>query len=359
MPVSFFDKINTLWQLWYVQAVTALLIAAIFTLLGKPITKGLLHLTLRLAKSTGSKAANTLISAFEVPLRVLIALVGIFIACRVIPAIYGTPAVWNMIVKIFRSCMIFIIAWGLYNLEDAARLIAAFLVKRLDLQTNNVLMPFLSKTLRFITIAIALLVIAQEWNFSISGLLAGLGLGGLAFALAAKDMLANIFGGVVVLVDKPFGIGDWIKSNDTEGTVEDITFRSVKVRTFDQALVTIPNSEIVNKPVTNYSRMGKRKVNFSLTIHYKTSPESIKSCVERTRSLLLNHDEILSDSVAVALESIGAGGLSMMIYFYTKTTDWQEYLKLREKVFFEILNILSEENAELAQPAIALEHIRP
>lgn len=85
-------------------------------------------------------------------------------------------------------------------------------------------------------------MIAQEWNYSISGLLAGLGLGGLAFALAAQDMLSNLFGGLVIFLDRPFGIGDWIQTGDTEGTVEDINFRSVKIRTFSQAVVTVPNS---------------------------------------------------------------------------------------------------------------------
>ena len=100
-------------------------------------------------------------------------------------------------------------------------------------------------------------MVAQEWDYRIDGFIAGLGLGGLAFSLAAKDTLSNVFGGLVVILDKPFSIGDWIKTPSVEGTVEDISFRSTKVRTFAQALVTVPNATLANEPVTNWTRMGK------------------------------------------------------------------------------------------------------
>ena len=124
--------------------------------------------------------------------------------------------------------------------------------------------PLLSKALRFVIIAIAITVILQEFDYEVSGFVAGLGLGGLAISLAAKEALANMLGGIVIITEKPFVIGDWIFTPSIEGTVVEITFRSTKVRTFADALVTMPNDTLVNEPITNWSRMEKRRHTFNL-----------------------------------------------------------------------------------------------
>ncbi|MFA1822484.1 mechanosensitive ion channel family protein [Virgibacillus oceani] len=120
-----------------------------------------------------------------------------------------------------------------------------------------------SRTLRIVIIAISFSIIAQEFGYDVNGFVAGLGIGGLAFALAAKDALANMFGGIIIITKKPFTIGDWVLTPSVEGTVEDISFRSTKVRTFAQALVTVPNATLSNEPITNWSKMGKRQITFN------------------------------------------------------------------------------------------------
>ncbi|MFP3359363.1 mechanosensitive ion channel family protein, partial [Planococcus sp. SIMBA_143] len=125
-----------------------------------------------------------------------------------------------------------------------------------NVKIDHILIPFFSKALRLIIVAIGISVIAQEFEYDINGFVAGLGIGGLAFALAAKDALANLFGGIIIITEKPFTIGDWIKTPSVEGTIEDISFRSTKVRTFAQALVTVPNATLSNEAITNWSKMG-------------------------------------------------------------------------------------------------------
>ncbi|QAT48715.1 mechanosensitive ion channel family protein [Caproiciproducens sp. NJN-50] len=301
--------------------------------------------------NAGKKWPVELECSFQKPLRALIGLLGLYGALWISPAVPHSGAVWEIVVKCFRSLLILLLAWGFGRLCSSRELAGGLLLKKLDVNTDGVLFPFLSKILRFLIFCLALLIVAQEWNYSISGLLAGLGLGGLAFALAAQDMLSNLFGGLVIFLDRPFAIGDWIQAGDVEGTVESINFRSVKVRTFSQAVVTVPNSKMVDRPVANYSRMGKRKVSFTVGLRFGTTEGQIRSCVDRIRAMLLANEEIDPETVIVTFSEIGKGSLDLMLYFFTKTTDWQKHLKVREDIHYGILRILEEEKTEIALPA--------
>jgi MscS family membrane protein len=298
----------------------------------------------------GKKWPVDLELSFEKPLRALFTACGLYAALWISPVVPHSGTVWEIAVKCFRSLLILLLAWGFSRLCDSRELAGGLLLKKLDVDTDGVLFPFLSKILRFLILCLALLIIAQEWNYSISGLLAGLGLGGLAFALAAQDMLSNLFGGLVIFLDRPFAIGDWIQADDVEGTVETINFRSVKVRTFSQAVVTIPNSKLVDRPVTNYSRMGKRKVSFTVGLKYGTTERQIRSCADRIRAMLLENEEIDPETVIVTFSEIGESSLDLMLYFFTRATDWQKHLKVREDIHYGVLRILEEEKAEIAFP---------
>ena len=158
-----------------------------------------------------------------------------------------------------------------------------------SLDIDAILIPFLSRILRVIIVVIAISVVAQEFDYNVSSFVAGLGIGGLAISLAAKDALANLFGGFVIITEKPFSIGDWIKTSTVEGTVEDITFRSTLVRTFADAVVTVPNATLANDSITNWSKMGKRQIQFQLSVTYDTPRKNLENVVQDLRELLVNH----------------------------------------------------------------------
>lgn len=186
-------------------------------------------------------------------------------------------------------------------------------------------------------------MIAQEFGYNVNGFVAGLGLGGLAFALASKDVLANLFGGVVIIIEKPFTIGDWISTSSVDGIVEDITFRSSKIRTFEQALVTVPNATLANDLITNWSKMGKRRVTFNLHFTIDTSKEKLENVVKQIDNLLKHHPDIHQKPIHVALSEYNGSGIEILIYFFTKTTDWGQYLKVKEDINFKIMDILKSE----------------
>lgn len=302
----------------------------------------------RLTLKTGSELIEKIFSSFEGPLRVFFVVLGIYAAACFLPL---DTAKHMLITKFFRSATVILLFWGLYRFEDIHSILFSNLQQRLGLQFDKILIPFLSKSLRLITVLIGFTIVAQEWNYNISGLIAGLGLGGLAVALAAKDALANIFGGVVIITDKPFTVGDWIKTPSVEGVVEDISFRSTKIRTFANALVTVPNSTLANEPITNWSRMEKRRVTFYLGVTYGTPLEKIKKCVSEIKSMLENHPKIHKEMILVNFDKFGESSLDIFVYFYTVSTVWKEHLQVKEDVNCKIMEILEREGVSVAFPS--------
>lgn len=345
----FLNTLELLWQTaWISSLLVPLAVFFLFYFLRKSIVRLIFHPLLRM--NSGKKWPVELKQSFEKPLCVLMIVCGVYAALLISPSVPDTGPFSIVLTKCFRSAIILLLAWGLSRLCSSRELTESLLLKKLNFNTNGILFPFLSKILRFLIFCLALLIVAQEWNYSISGLLAGLGLGGLAFALAAQDMLSNLFGGLVIFLDRPFSIGDWIQVGDVEGTVEDLNFRSTKIRTFSMALVTIPNSKLVDRPVTNYSRMGKRRITFNVGLKYGTTERTIHTCADRIREMLLHNDEIDPETVIVTFSNIGESSLDLMLYFFTKTTQWQEYLKVRETIYYGVLRIIEEEHAEIAFP---------
>jgi len=250
--------------------------------------------------------------------------------------------------QFFRSLLIMILAWGASDIAGTDSVLSLEFKEKLQL--DSILVAFFLKVVKFIIYALAIVLIAHEWDYDVNGFIAGLGLGGLAFALAAKDALANIFGGIVIIMEKPFSIGDWVQTPDVEGTVEEISFRSTRFRTVTQALVTVPNSNLANKPITNLSRMGKRQVKFTLSIDYAGPRDKIEQFIQEIRNLLKSNPAIHPQTILVYLENINVNSLDILFYFFTNTTNWEEYLTVKENINYQIMDIMAEKKLPLASP---------
>ena len=340
--------LQTFFELGWVRNILIPAVAfSLFLGLSAPVTGLVFRLIERASAKTGGSWGEKLGYGFRKPLRAALIVIGFFTALAVCPAVWENAAAAAALTKCFRSFLVLDITWGFYRMTGRVELGNSSFAKKLDLQVDEALMPALSGALRFLLAALAVLIVAQEWNFSISGLIAGLGLGGLAFALAAKDMLANLFGGLVVLLDRPFTIGDWIRTGGVEGTVEDLSFRSIRIRTAEQSVVTVPNSLVASAPIENYSRMGKRRVKFTLTAA-GTEPDRIRRCVERINALLAESGDVEQGTFSAALSGIGGSGSVLSVSYYTRTAEYGEYLRVREKIYYEILTVLQEEGVSLA-----------
>lgn len=295
------------------------------------------------SKLPNDGVGETLDNAFRKPLRVLLVGIGLFAALGASPAVTGTDSLWPLTEKCFRSFLIILLAWGLSRMASGFQTPDSKLARKLNLPEDRTVLKTLASVTRFVIYVLAALIIAQEWDFSISGLITGLGIGGLAFALAAKDMLTNLFGGLVILLDKPFSIGDRIKTGDVEGTVEDINFRSLKIRTESQALVTVPNGMVAAAPITNYSRMEKQKLMFKIALAAGAAGKDVKECAEKIRETLQKDEGIEDGTFAVSVNMLGDGGPVLTVSCYAKATDNQGYLETKERLSGTVLQILAGE----------------
>lgn len=334
------------WQSYLVEYTIALGIIVIFCILGLIFAKYVVRFLIFLTKKTATDYDTKIVMAFKGPLTWLIILTGLYLA--------GLRLLENVtyivfLSRLFRSAVIILISHGLYNVVSSTSGLLLKIGSAYDL--DKLFLSLLSKALRVVIVAISFTVLVQEWGYDITGFIAGLGLGGLAFALAAQDTVSNFFGGIVILTEKPFTIGDWVVAGDVEGTVEDITFRSTKVRTFAHALVTVPNSALAKQPITNWTRMGRRRVNFSLGVSYSTSREQLEHCIKKIRHMLQTHPDIHPQTIFANFEKFGESSLDIYIYFFTRTTIWAEWLAARETILFRIMEILEEEGITVAFPS--------
>jgi len=330
------------------QWVRSLLILGVFIILYRPVAKLIFQSMMMVTKRTKTDVDTKVVQSFEKPFRVFLLLLGVFLAVRVMDM---SPGIEDVIWKAFRSGLIIIIAWGLANLSKKDSGIFENLASRFRIEVEDILIQFLAKGMRFIVIALTISIVAQEWEYDVNGFVAGLGIGGLAFALAAQDTLANLFGGMVITVDKPFNLDDWIETPSVEGTVEEISFRSTRVRTFAQALVHVPNSRIVKEPITNWSRMGKRRVMFNLGVMYKTPKEKLEICVKRIDEMLNAHSEVDKEFIIVRFSEFSESSLDIFIYCFAQTTQWAEFMRIKEDINFRAMTILAEEGVEVAFPS--------
>ncbi len=331
-------------------ATVVVVILSIFFFLRRFWARLLLKIVNKIARKSHVELNEEILFSLEGPLRIFFVLLGITLALLYLPL---TPYQQDFLVlKFFRVALIIITAWILYNLIDTC--VFEVINRKLKFELDKIIIPFLTKVLRFIVIALAVTIIIQEGGYDITALVTGLGLGGLAVALAAKDAVANVFSGFIIITEKPFTIGDWIYTPSVEGTVEDISFRSTKVRTFARALVTVPNSTLANEAITNWTRMNKRRVTFHLGVTYTTPREKLEKCIEKIKDLLHDNPEIDQETIFVTFDRYNDSSLDIFLYYFTVTTAWKKHLLVKEKINFKIMEILENEGVSVAFPSRSL-----
>ncbi|MCX2734581.1 MULTISPECIES: mechanosensitive ion channel family protein [Bacillus] len=322
-------------------------ILAAFLVLRKLFVKYFFQLVYKLANKPKTDIFKQIAVAFDKPARWFFVALGLFLAIEYSPFLDG---LMDIVKKLYRSLIVALIAWGLCNLTSASSFLFHKVNQRFELDMDDILAPFLSKVLRFVILALSVSVIAQEFNYDVNGFVAGLGLGGLAFALAAKDTISNFFGGIIIITEKPFTIGDWVETSSVTGGVEDITFRSTRFRTAQGALVTVPNSTLSMEAITNWTRMTKRQVTFSVRVSYATPIDRLERCITRLREMLREHEGVHDDTIMVNFDVFADSYYNLFFNFYTKTIVWAESLDVRQDINRRIIDIFAEEGVEFAYP---------
>ena len=244
--------------------------------------------------------------------------------------------------------------WLFYNLSDVFSKYLGVLTSKTETKLDDQLVPLIRKTLRFFVLVMGVILILQNNGYNVASLIAGLGIGGLAVALAARDTLANFFGSVTIFVDKPFRIGDWIKVAGVEGTVEEVGFRSTRIRTFYNSLVSVPNSNISNNEVDNLGLREYRRLLTTLNLTYSTTPEQMEAFVEGIKAIVKSNPHFRQDFYEVHFNAFGAHSLDVMVYVFFKVPDWSTELQQKHNFFLEVLKLAKEVGVEFAFPTQTL-----
>lgn len=337
---------NPLYVTWRKIAI-AVGVFVLILFLRNIFTKYVMKALMKVLSKAGIKGALKIVKAFERPLRNFFLILGFYIVAMAFrEMLYLSP---KIIQRIFDSSVIILIAQGLMNLAEDSSLIFDKM-ENYDVKVDKILYPFISKTLKLIIIALAIYMIAEKWEYNLKAFITGLGLGGLAFALAAKDAASNIIAGVIIILDKPFSIGDWIQCKEIEGSIEDISFRSTKIRTVDEALITVPNSILANDSIFNFTRRDKRRIKFNLGITHNTSKEKMQACIDKIKKMLELHKDVDNEGILVTFESFNVNSLEISICYYTSKAGLKDYLAIKEEINFKIMEILEEEKVSVAFP---------
>lgn len=308
----------------------------------------------RYAENSSSVWDDVLLDSARKPVRVLIWLLGISWAAR-IAQLANQGEVFDFIDPIRRVGVIVLMTWFLYGLAkrfEAALQSPQRCKQPMDATTAGAI----GKLLRASIVITAALVILQNLGFSISGVLAFGGVGGIAVGFAAKDLLANFFGGLTVYMDRPFVVGDWVRSPDKniEGTVEHIGWRLTRIRTFDKRPLYVPNATFTTISLENPSRMTHRRIQETIGVRYDDIAQ-VRSIVDTVKRMLIEHDEIDDkQTLIVNLNQFGDSSVNLLVYAFTKTTIWVKYHEVKQDVLLNIAEIISQHGAEIAFPTTTL-----
>ncbi|MCB9591352.1 MAG: mechanosensitive ion channel [Sandaracinaceae bacterium] len=242
----------------------------------------------------------------------------------------------------------------LYRLVDVGSDIFGKRAESTDTKLDDQLVPLVRKSLKVVTVVLGVVFVLQNMEVEIGSLIAGVSLGGLAFTLAARDTVANLFGSVSIFADQPFQVGDWVKMQGVEGVVEEVGMRSTRVRTFYKSLVSIPNSKVADGVIDNYGMRSLRRTFLTLGVQYDTTPEQIEAFCEGTRAILENDSLVWKDSFYVCFSGFGDSALEIMLYFFFDTKSWDEELRHRHLIYLEILRLAKDLGVEFAFPTRTL-----
>lgn len=288
-------------------------------------------------------------SAFYNPLRVFLAILGVYVAILfLVKPLNINEHVLNIVTKGFQIISVIAFSKGLAESFMPKSSLVKKMKDRMSKSVEDAMFDFILKIIRGIIYVIAIFIIVTLLGFNLNGLVAGLGVGGVIITLAAQDTAKNLFGGLVIFLDKPFSVGDWIEMTPYEGRVEDITFRSTRVRTFENSIVNIPNSVISNSSIINWSKMEKRRYKMNLCIELNTPLEKLERFQKRVKQMLQEREAIEDKSIIVKFDDIKDNGINILVSSYTDSVDYPSYLSEKENINYKIMKILKEEEIELA-----------
>ena len=353
---DFIDLVREVWEdgvfgIQITDTLLALLVFAAFLLFRNLLTRFVVAACKRAAARTEVTIDERVVEALEQPIRFVPVVMGVFFATSIVQVESGTEAFFR---TVNRSLVAFTLFWSFYRLVDP---VGHVLMHARGILTRSMI-EWIQKAARVAFVALGAATILEMWGIAVAPIIAGLGLFGVAVALGAQDLFKNLISGLFVIGERRFHPGDWIHVDGVvEGIVEDIGFRTTTVRRFDKAPVFVPNSKLSDTAVTNFSRMTHRRIRWILGVEYRTSLEQLREIRDGIERYLLESPEFAHPPEVptfVRIDAFGDSSIDILLYAFTRTTHWGEWLEIKERLAYEIKKIVEGAGAGFAFPSRSL-----
>lgn len=301
---------------------------------------------------------DKLLALLKKPMNLLVLLLVLYIACDRLkfPEEWDLEPVHNfglrmLLERSYQMFVIIAITWIVLRMVDFLGLILMYRASLTESKSDDQLVPFIKEALKVVVVIFSLfLILGVVFKLNIASLIAGLGIGGLAIALAAKESLENLLGSFTIFLDKPFVIGDLIRVGGLEGHVEKIGFRSTRIRTLEKSYVTVPNKKLVDTELDNLSLRIQRRAKFNVGLTYETSPEQFKAIISEMQSVIDAHPHTLPGETRVRLHEFDSSSVIIMVLYFVDTLEYDVYLSVREEINYHIINIVKKHGSSFAYP---------
>ena len=357
---AFWDQVLVVWRMDVFgvsidRLVIAALLLAVFVLLRKVFAHFIVGALKRLAARTETELDDLVLDALEQPLTFLPIALGVFLAAQALGLEGAAASAAN---KIDQTLIALTIFWGLFRLVDPF----AYLLRPLERVFTSTLIQWIRKALKGFFVFMGAVAILTIWGIPVMPVLASLSLLSVAVALGAQDFFKNLIGGALIIAERRFKPGDWILVNGVvEGTVEKIEFRSTAVRRFDKALVNVPNATLSDSAVINFSKMTHRRIYWKIGVEYKTTLEQLRQIRDGIERYVLDSDEFAHPpevSTFVRIDAFNDSSIDIMLYCFTRTTVWGEWLEIKERLAYKIKDIVEGAGTGFAFPSrtVYVEH---
>ena len=291
-----------------------------------------------------------LLRSFALPIQRMCTTVGVYLAAASLP--WAIPGVAKLLLVCFRLDMTLLACEGLYAASDLADLLLASCGP--EIRSNKTLRSLLDTTYKVLVIVLCVAALAQEVGFPIGSIVAGAGLVGLTISLAAQESAGNLFSGIVILLDKPFSVGDWITVGDVEGEVIDINFRSTRIRSLDKTINVVTNSKICSSTVQNAALRTMRPYKFNLGVTYGTTRPQLERLMKDLQAMLDASPYTNKGTNIVQLANFGDSSINILVSAYLLTNVYAEFLQMQNDLNLNIMDIMQADGVDFAFPSTSV-----
>ena len=344
-----FNSIFNDLQIWSnalkIEQISVKIIIVLLILIVGIISSGTLSYGIIKLFNIKNKEKNLKKSAFYKPLKIFLIIISFYISFVILEL---PVSLMNIISKIVRILIIMLIAKGIANILSPKSIIFDKILKNDKYKENKQSLEFFSKIIKIIVYIIAAFIIISEFGYNLNGIVTGLGLGSVVVALAAQDIAKSLLAGAVILLDKPFEIGDYVEVKGYGGTVENIKFRSTRIRLLDGTLLNVPNEVLMTETIDNYNKMERRRFETNLELVLDTDLNKVRKIIEIFKQELERIEGVIPGSVKVHFNVITENGMNIFIYLDTTKTKYDMFLDLKQEANLKIMEILEKEGVSLA-----------